>query len=105
MTDKINNGGPAFPVTFEGGKNNGEAPYFAAGMSLRAYIAAQALNQAVLDYGQPNLGSTAGQRCDRGSPVLPYATKAIGSREEIIAMQAVKYADALIAELAKGGAQ
>lgn len=98
MSDTINDGGPAFPVA-------SDLLGHADGMSLRAYLSGLALNQAVLDYGQPNSNNSAGQRCDRGNPVLPYASKAIGSREEIIAMQAVKYADALIAELAKGGAQ
>lgn len=33
----------AFPVTFEGGVNNNESPYFDPGMTLRDYFAAQAL--------------------------------------------------------------
>jgi len=36
-------GGPAFPVTFEGGSNNGDAPFFHEGMTLRDYFAGQAL--------------------------------------------------------------
>ena len=100
MSDKINDGGPAFQLTRESSfMKNYE------GMTLRAYFAAAALPQAVLDYGEPSQNDSAGQRRDRGNPVLPYASKAIGSREEIIAMQAVRYADALIAELAKGGAK
>lgn len=39
----IEDGGPAFPVTFEGGKNNGESPFFAQGMSLRDHFACHAL--------------------------------------------------------------
>lgn len=42
MTDKdqINTGGAAFPVTFEGGNNNGDSPFFHQGMTLRDYFAA-----------------------------------------------------------------
>ncbi len=43
MTDKIDNGGPAFPVTFEGGGNNGESPAYFEGMTLRDWFAGQAL--------------------------------------------------------------
>lgn len=45
MTDskKIENGGPAYPVTFEGGRNNGESPYFDEGMSKREHFAGMAM--------------------------------------------------------------
>ena len=83
-------GGPAFP--YGNHEQGGEA-----GMSLRDYMAAAALPQAVEDYGQPTLGNKTGQRRDRGNPVLPYAAQGTGTREEIIAQQAYKYADAMIA--------
>ncbi len=40
---KIDNGGHAFPVCFEGGQNSGKQPYFHEGMSLRDWFAGQAL--------------------------------------------------------------
>lgn len=40
---KIDDGGHAFPVCFEGGQNSGEQPYFHEGMSLRDWFAGQAL--------------------------------------------------------------
>jgi len=43
MADKIEDGGHAFPVCFEGGQNSGESPYFHEGMSLRDYFAGQAM--------------------------------------------------------------
>ncbi|KEA07161.1 hypothetical protein [Rhizobium rhizogenes] len=46
MTDKIDNGGPAFPVTFEGGGNNGESPAYFEGMTLRDWFAGQALAES-----------------------------------------------------------
>lgn len=76
----------------------------APGMTLRDYMAAAALPQAVEDYGQPSSSNTAGQRCDRGNPVLPYATNVAGTREQIIARQAYRYADAMLEARAKGGA-
>lgn len=90
MTDTIHQCDYAFPVA------PGDVQYWQPGMSLRDYMAAAALPQAVLDYGEPNSLSSAGQRRDRGSPVLPYATKATGTREEIIARQAYRYADAMM---------
>ena len=93
MTDK-QTGGPAFPLQFIG-------PEFEpghAGMTLRDWFATNALPQAVLDYGEPSATSSAGQRRDRGNPVLPYATKGAGTREQIIARQAYRYADAMLAE-------
>lgn len=74
----------------------GDVQYWQPGMTLRDYMAAAALPQAVLDYGEPANGSSAGQRRDRGNPVTPYATSGAGTREEIIARQAYKYADAMM---------
>jgi hypothetical protein len=74
----------------------GDVAYWQPGMTLRDYIAAAALPQAVMDYGEPLHGSSSGQRRDRGKPVLPYATSGAGTREEIIARQAYKYADAMM---------
>jgi hypothetical protein len=67
-------------------------------ISLRAYFAAHALASAVEDYDRLT-------RAGHGvkEPALPFATKVM-SREQIIAGQAVRYADALIAALNKGGA-
>lgn len=80
----------AFPVA------PGDVPYWQPGMTIRDYMAAAALPQAVADYGEPEGNSSRGQRRDRGNPVLPYATRAIGSREDIIARQAYRYADAML---------
>ncbi len=88
---------PAFPTTKpldHWGDPNG-------GMSLRDYFAAQAFSQAVEDYGQPDALKSTGQRRDRGNPVLPYATAGAGTREQIIARQAYRYADAMLAEREK----
>ena len=41
--EEIKTGGAAFPVTFEGGSNNGETPFFHEGMTLRDYFAAKVL--------------------------------------------------------------
>ena len=87
----------AFPVA------PGDVPYWQPGMTLRDWFAGQALPQAVEDYGQPSPGNTAGQRRNMGNPVLPYAAKGAGTREEIIARQAYNYADAMLAARAKGG--
>ncbi len=38
------NGGPAYPVTFEGGDNNRETPSYHEGMTLRDYFAGQVLS-------------------------------------------------------------
>ncbi|WP_176056652.1 hypothetical protein [Brucella intermedia] len=40
---EIKTGGAAFPVTFEGGSNNGDAPFFHEGMTLRDYFAAKVM--------------------------------------------------------------
>ena len=83
MSDTINDGGPALPVTFEGGKNNGETPYFAEGMSLRAYFAGQAMAGFCSMHDETGLWSWDANDA---------------------AKEAVRCADALIAELSKGGA-
>lgn len=74
----------------------GDVPYWQPGMELRDWFASQALASAVEDYGQPSATNSAGQRRDRGNPVLPYANSVVGTREEIIARQAYRYADAMM---------
>lgn len=94
---KIDNGGPAFPLTRESSMSKNYE-----GMSLRDWFAGQAFSQAVLDYGEPQTNSTAGVRRDRGNPILPHAGSwEGGKREQIIARQAYRYADAMLAERAK----
>ena len=94
MMDDKDNGGPAFPNPALA--NESFCPSFdMSGMTLRDWFAGQALPQAVEDYGQPEAMRSSGQRCDRGSPVLPYATAEM-SRESIIAHQAYRYADAML---------
>jgi pullulanase/glycogen debranching enzyme len=63
--------------------------FFAAhdGMTLRDWFASQALPQSVLDYDRKD---------NRANKILPYATKGVGTREEIIACQAYRYADAML---------
>lgn len=100
---KIDNGGPAFPqLDVVAGERDGHGDAIEAytvatgGMTLRDFFAAHALPQAVEDYGQPELGRVAGQRRDRGNPVLPYASSGTMTREQIIARQAYRYADAML---------
>jgi hypothetical protein len=93
MTNQ-NDGGPAFPIPNDDRPGAYEAH---PGMTLRDWFAGQALPQAVLDYGEPSMSTTAKQRCDRGNPVLPYAAQGSGTRESIIARQAYRYADAMLA--------
>lgn len=69
-------GGQAFPISVQPNFQFAEP-----GMSLRDYIATAALPQAVLD-------------CD--NPDLPSASEDGRTREEIIASQAYKYADAMV---------
>lgn len=94
-TDTDNDGGPAFARA--GAEHSQGGNFEQDGMTLLDYIAAAALPQAVLDYGEPSANSSSGQRRDRGNPVLPYAATGIGTREQIIARQAYKYAHAMIA--------
>ncbi len=95
MADQIKDGGPAFPRDSYKDSETGLIVQ-QNGMSLRDRIAIAALPSAVEDYGQPATGHNKGQRTDRGSPVLPWANPAIGTREEIIARQAYRYADAML---------
>ena len=90
---KIDDGGNAFPLPAMEGYHQQEY-----GMILRDWFAGQAIACAVDDYGEPSSTSSAGQRRDRGNPILSYATQGSGTREQIIARQAYKYADAMIAE-------
>lgn len=92
---EINTGGSAFPVPEENYLSNGT--YSNPGMTLRDWFAGQALPQAIEDYDCMTRTSSDHEW------VLPYATKATGSREEIIARQAYRYADAMLAarEVAK----
>lgn len=89
MTD----GGPAFPSPLrpEDGFWN------AQGMSLRDWFAGQALPGAIEDYDRKRWvgGSVATES------MLPYAAQATGAREDIIARQAYRYADAMLAERAR----
>jgi hypothetical protein len=85
MTEQPKDGGPAFPI------ETTATPY-APGMSLRDWFAGQALPQAVEDYDRKTRGVM-----DTKINVLPWATEATGSREQIIARQAYRYADAMIA--------
>ena len=91
MTDhsKPHDGGPAFPISDMG-------VHGCLGMTLRDWFAGQAFTQAVEDYGQPSLGSNSGQRMNKGNTVLPYSNAHI-NREQIIAFQSYRYADAMLA--------
>lgn len=93
MGKTINDGGPAFPIPAVGTAEGGISYAAEAGMSLRDWFAGQALPEAVADYDRR---SRVGAYCDP-EHVLPYATEAIGTREQIIARQAYHYADAMIA--------
>lgn len=91
-----NDGGPAFPHMERPRPDLGRGIYerfTSGGMSLRDWFAGQALPQAVADYDRMTRAGFHGAV----EWVLPYATKAIGSREEIIARQAYRYADAMLA--------
>ena len=84
MTDKIDNGGPAFPMIGEGPN----APHFAEGMSLRDWFAGQALANAALCTGLAKDYELRDWFGGRGGI----------TRAEVIAKQAGIYADAMIAE-------
>jgi hypothetical protein len=89
MDDTKDTGGPAFPTSL-----NPDGPF--GGMTLRDYFAGQALPEAVEDYDRKS--RRAG---DMKENVLPWACKALGTREEIIARQAYRYADAMLRERAE----
>jgi hypothetical protein len=66
---------------------------FDPGMTLRDWFAGQALAQSVEDYDRTETGHPAKQ----GERVLAYATGShTGTRVEIIARQAYRYADAML---------
>jgi hypothetical protein len=93
MTTTPKDGGPAFPRPGYTDAT-GDWPVFLRheeGMTLRDYIAGQALPQAVEDYDRKTRGVM-----DTKNNVLPWATKETGTREEIIARQAYRYADAML---------
>ncbi|MEC9244628.1 MAG: hypothetical protein VYB05_07650 [Pseudomonadota bacterium] len=83
-----NNGGYAFPFATP----NTGITHMECGMSLRDYIAVHALSQAVEDYGTPGRRG----RDDHGERITPYSARGVGTREEIIAWQAYRYADAML---------
>ena len=82
-------GGAAFPIPHSDKPGSPECEW---GMSLRDWFAGQALPQAVEDYGTPGIRS----RDDHGNRITPYSSKGAGTREQIIARQAYKYADAML---------
>lgn len=82
-----NDGGPAFPNPALADENC-QFQTDVTGLTARDYFAASALPQAVEDYGRKDHTGT--------NSVLPHAAKPIGTREEIIARQAYRYADAMI---------
>jgi hypothetical protein len=91
MSDAIDNGGPAFPIADpEKHTIDGLWSDFASGMSLRDWFAGQALTQSVDDYDRHE------KRVPNFGPLLPHASRLM-TREEIIARQAYRYADAMLA--------
>ena len=95
MSTQPNDGGSAFPCAIETGKLIESVDMDArsvsvfpeykrfSGMSLRDYFAAAAL-QGIL---------------------MNYTTQKFGASEETVAQYAYRYADAMLAERAKGGAK
>jgi hypothetical protein len=72
MTDsKIEDGGHAFPVCFEGGQNSGEQPYFHEGMSLRDWFAGQVIGHLAA--------------CDNGGTILSDAQAAYHYADSMLA--------------------
>ncbi|MEN5248475.1 hypothetical protein [Brucella pseudintermedia] len=68
--EEIKTGGAAFPVTFEGGSNNGDAPFFHQGMTLRDYFAGQALAGIYANKGAPVIAT---YDSPQGRAVICYA--------------------------------
>lgn len=58
---------------------------------IRDFFAGQALPEAVNDYGRNNEHPH-----KKGDRLLPHECSALGSREDIIARQAFRYADAML---------
>lgn len=84
MVDKINTDGAAFPVTYEGGNNNGDSPFFHQGVTLRDYFAAKALTYLVELH------------------TITHDPKLESASKRVIAQHAYEFADAMLA--ARGGA-
>jgi hypothetical protein len=78
---------PAFPSQ-PCGRDGMPVQEASPGMSLRDWLAGQALPQAITDYERVDGGN--------GNRVLPRAAKPIGTREDVIAWQAYRYADAMM---------
>lgn len=90
----VKDGGPAFRFEYDSTGFFGEpARDLHTGMTLRDWFAGEALPQAVLDYSN---GRKERPDDDHSLSVTAYTTKAIGTREEIIARQAYRYADAML---------
>ena len=94
MSNKIDDGGPAFPVHLADGEKwiVESDPH---GMSLRAYIATAAL-QGML--ANPAVSANTNED---GKQVWPLDECGDGGTDEALASTAINLADALIAELAK----
>ena len=92
-TVRIDDGGPAFPVTIE--VHSGTQNFVSSGLTLRAYFAAKAMQSLILagctnDEASQTILGTAKKFCDGNTAVAT-------------ARLAVVNADALIAELRKAG--
>lgn len=96
---KMETGGPAYPFVVETGPDyyGRKSHKVEQGMTIRDQFAAHALNQAVMDYDRVEVHPND----NHNNSLLPYATKGAGTRESIIARQAYRYADAMLA--ARGG--
>jgi len=60
-------------------------------MTIRDWFAGQALSEAIQDYDRKTR-AVMGEKVN----VLPWATKSTGTREQIIARHAYRYADAML---------
>lgn len=92
-------GGPAFPL-HPGAGEPGDATWASMqGMALRDWFAGMALAVTIENYaGPPGVGGAGLERALRSA-----AAAGDGTREEIIARQAYRYADALLAERQRRG--